>query len=138
VLLLDEPTAGLDAAAEAQLLASVREEARDGRLVLMRPPVLSLTIAVVAVQAFALARSFLRYLERMVSHDAALRLLAAMVSSTNPAFSLTVRNTASAPYSLKAMTITVVIFLPLVLAYQVWSYYVFRRRVTREQFMPDQ
>jgi cytochrome bd ubiquinol oxidase subunit II len=59
-----------------------------------------------------------------------------MVSSTNPAYSLTVHNTASPPYSLNAMTVVVVIFLPLVLAYQIWSYYVFRRRVSREQFMP--
>ena len=58
-----------------------------------------------------------------------------MVSSTNPAYSLTVHNTASAPYSLRAMTVVVVIFLPLVLAYQSWTYYVFRRRVSREQFM---
>ena len=58
-----------------------------------------------------------------------------MVSSTNPAYSLTVHNTASAPYSLKAMTVVVVIFLPLVLAYQTWTYYGFRRRVSREQFM---
>jgi cytochrome d ubiquinol oxidase subunit II len=59
-----------------------------------------------------------------------------MVSSTNPAYSLTVHNTASAPYSLRAMTVVVVIFLPLVLAYQTWTYYVFRRRVSRERFMP--
>jgi cytochrome d ubiquinol oxidase subunit II len=58
-----------------------------------------------------------------------------MVSSTSPAYNLTVHNTASAPYSLKAMTVVVVIFLPLVLAYQTWTYYVFRRRVSREQFM---
>lgn len=43
-----------------------------------RPPVLSLTFAVVAVQAFALARGVFRYLERVVSHDAALRVLATM------------------------------------------------------------
>ena len=43
-----------------------------------RPAVLSLTVAVVAVQAFALSRSVFRYLERLVSHDAALRVLAAM------------------------------------------------------------
>ena len=59
-----------------------------------------------------------------------------MVSSTNPAYNLTVHNTASNPYSLKAMTIVVVIFLPLVLAYQTWTYYVFRRRVSRDQFVP--
>jgi cytochrome bd ubiquinol oxidase subunit II len=58
-----------------------------------------------------------------------------MVSSTNPAYNLTVANTASTPYSLKAMTVVVVIFLPLVLAYQTWTYYVFRRRVSRDQFI---
>ena len=57
-----------------------------------------------------------------------------MVSSTSPAFNLTVRNTASAPYSLKAMTVVVIIFMPLVLAYQAWTYYVFRRRVSRDEF----
>jgi cytochrome bd-type quinol oxidase subunit 2 len=59
-----------------------------------------------------------------------------MVSSTNAAFNLTVHNTASPPYSLKAMTIVVLIFLPLVLAYQVWTYYVFRRRVSASEFQP--
>jgi cytochrome bd ubiquinol oxidase subunit II len=59
-----------------------------------------------------------------------------MVSSTNPAYNLTVHNSASTPYSLKAMTVVVVIFLPLVLAYQTWTYYVFRRRVSRDQFIP--
>jgi cytochrome bd ubiquinol oxidase subunit II len=59
-----------------------------------------------------------------------------MVSSTNPAYSLTVHNTASGAYSLKAMTVVVIIFLPLVLAYQTWTYYVFRRRVSRREFLP--
>jgi cytochrome d ubiquinol oxidase subunit II len=58
-----------------------------------------------------------------------------MVSSTNPAFNLTVNNTASNPYSLKALTVVVVIFLPVVLAYQTWTYYVFRRRVSRDEFV---
>ena len=57
-----------------------------------------------------------------------------MVSSTNPAYNLTVHNTASNPYSLKAMTIVVVIFLPLVLLYQAWTYYVFRKRVSVSDF----
>ena len=57
-----------------------------------------------------------------------------MVSSTSPAYNLTVNNTASDPYSLKAMTVVVLFFLPLVLAYQTWTYYVFRRRVSRDQF----
>jgi cytochrome bd ubiquinol oxidase subunit II len=59
-----------------------------------------------------------------------------MVSSTNKAYNLTVHNSASNPYSLKAMTVVVVIFLPLVLGYQTWTYYVFRRRVSRQEFLP--
>jgi cytochrome bd ubiquinol oxidase subunit II len=59
-----------------------------------------------------------------------------MVSSTSKAYSLTVRNTASYPYSLKTMTVVVIIFLPLVLAYQAWTYYIFRRRVSVQSFRP--
>jgi cytochrome d ubiquinol oxidase subunit II len=57
-----------------------------------------------------------------------------MVSSTAAADNLTVHNTASGAYSLKAMTVVVIIFLPLVLAYQAWSYYIFRRRVSATDF----
>jgi cytochrome d ubiquinol oxidase subunit II len=53
-----------------------------------------------------------------------------MVSSTNAAYSLTVANTSSSPYALKVMTIVAVIFLPLVLLYQGWTYHVFRKRVS--------
>ena len=59
-----------------------------------------------------------------------------MVSSTNPAYSLTVHNSASGNYSLTVMTVVVIIFLPVVLAYQTWTYYVFRRRVSRSEFQP--
>jgi thiol reductant ABC exporter CydC subunit len=40
------------------------------------PPVLSLTVAVVAVRFFGIARPVLRYAERLISHDAAFRVLA--------------------------------------------------------------
>ena len=59
-----------------------------------------------------------------------------MVSTTNKAYNLTVHNTASGGYSLKVMTVVVIIFLPVVLAYQTWTYYVFRRRVSRSEFQP--
>ena len=52
-----------------------------------------------------------------------------MVSSTNAAYNLTVSNSASGSYALQVMTIVAVIFFPLVLGYQVWSYRVFRGRV---------
>ena len=32
------------------------------------------------------------------------------------------------------MTVVAIVFLPLVLGYQAWTYYVFRRRVSREEF----
>ena len=59
-----------------------------------------------------------------------------MVSSTSPANNLTVHNSASGAYSLKVMTVVVVIFLPLVLLYQAWTYYVFRQRVSPGDFQP--
>jgi cytochrome d ubiquinol oxidase subunit II len=59
-----------------------------------------------------------------------------MVSSTNPAYSLTVNNTASAGYTLKVMSVIALVLLPLVLGYQAWTYYVFRRRVSVHHFRP--
>ncbi len=59
-----------------------------------------------------------------------------MVSSTNSAYNLTVHNTASGAYSLKAMTVVVIIFLPLVIVYQGWTYWVFRKRVSVTDFRP--
>ncbi|NQX03852.1 thiol reductant ABC exporter subunit CydC [Rathayibacter sp. VKM Ac-2856] len=41
-----------------------------------QPPILFLSLAVVGVRAFALARAFFRYLERLAGHDAAFRALA--------------------------------------------------------------
>jgi ATP-binding cassette subfamily C protein CydC len=41
----------------------------------LRPPILSLTVAIVAVRLFGVSRGVFRYAERLVSHDAALRLL---------------------------------------------------------------
>jgi cytochrome d ubiquinol oxidase subunit II len=52
-----------------------------------------------------------------------------MVSSISPAYNLTIGNAASAPYTLKVMTIVALIFTPIVLVYQGWSYWVFRARV---------
>jgi cytochrome d ubiquinol oxidase subunit II len=51
-------------------------------------------------------------------------------STTDPAFSLTVANASSADYTLTVMSWVAVFFLPLILAYQGWSYWVFRQRVT--------
>lgn len=43
---------------------------------------------------------------------------------------------AATPMTLKIMTISACVFVPIVLAYQIWSYWVFRKRLTREA-IPD-
>jgi cytochrome d ubiquinol oxidase subunit II len=55
-----------------------------------------------------------------------------LVSSIDPAFSLTIYNAASGPYTLKVMSYIALIFLPFVLGYQTWSYWVFRKRVSEK------
>ncbi|GAA1876834.1 cytochrome d ubiquinol oxidase subunit II [Lapillicoccus jejuensis] len=51
-------------------------------------------------------------------------------SSLDPAWSLTVTNASSTPYTLRIMTIAAAVFTPVVLAYQAWTYWVFRKRIT--------
>jgi cytochrome d ubiquinol oxidase subunit II len=53
-----------------------------------------------------------------------------MVSTTNSAYNLTVSNTASPSYTLKVMSVVTLIFFPIVLLYQGWTLYIFRKRVT--------
>ena len=52
-----------------------------------------------------------------------------MVSSPDFENSLTVDGAASSHYALAVMTVVAVIFVPIVLLYQGWTYYVFRRRL---------
>jgi cytochrome bd ubiquinol oxidase subunit II len=54
-----------------------------------------------------------------------------MISSTDPAYNLTIYNASSSQYSLTAMLIVALTFVPIVLAYQGWSYWVFRKRISR-------
>ncbi len=51
-------------------------------------------------------------------------------STTNEAFSLTVHNASSSPYTLGVMSWVALFATPLVLLYEGWSYWVFRKRVT--------
>jgi cytochrome bd ubiquinol oxidase subunit II len=60
-----------------------------------------------------------------------------MPSSTNVAFDLTIANTSSSDYTLTVMTIVAVVLLPVVLLYQSWSYWVFRKRVSPDEFDPE-
>ncbi|WP_411283496.1 cytochrome d ubiquinol oxidase subunit II [Lapillicoccus sp.] len=52
-----------------------------------------------------------------------------MPSSLNPAWSLTTANASSTAYTLKIMTVVALVFTPVVLLYQAWTYWVFRKRI---------
>ncbi|MGM9925743.1 MAG: cytochrome d ubiquinol oxidase subunit II [Bacillus sp. (in: firmicutes)] len=56
-----------------------------------------------------------------------------MISSIDPAFNLTITNSASGPYTLSLMTKISLTLLPFVLGYQIWSYYVFRKRISDKE-----
>jgi cytochrome d ubiquinol oxidase subunit II len=56
-----------------------------------------------------------------------------MLSSTNPDWSLTIYNASSSQYTLTVMSIVALIFVPIVLAYQGWTYYMFRRRISSKK-----
>ncbi len=56
-----------------------------------------------------------------------------MISSTNPAFSLTIYNASSSQYTLTVMSIVALIFVPIVLVYQGWTYYMFRKRISTDK-----
>jgi cytochrome d ubiquinol oxidase subunit II len=56
-----------------------------------------------------------------------------MISSTNPAYSLTIYNASSSQYTLTVMSIIALIFVPIVLAYQGWTYYMFRKRIIADK-----
>jgi cytochrome d ubiquinol oxidase subunit II len=52
-----------------------------------------------------------------------------MISTISPDFNLTIYNASSTPYTLKVMTIVACVMVPVILAYQAWTYVVFRKRV---------
>jgi cytochrome d ubiquinol oxidase subunit II len=55
-----------------------------------------------------------------------------MPSSVDEAFNLTIDNASSTPYTLTIMTWVAVIMTPIVLLYQGWTYWVFRRRLSTD------
>ncbi len=58
-----------------------------------------------------------------------------IVSSLNPDWSLTIYNASSSPYTLTVMSIVALIFVPIVLLYQGWTYWVFRKRIGRDSVL---
>ncbi|MCA2209311.1 MULTISPECIES: cytochrome d ubiquinol oxidase subunit II [Nocardia] len=54
-------------------------------------------------------------------------------STISPAFDLTIDNASSSPYTLKVMSWAALLATPVVLIYQGWTYWVFRKRLTVDQ-----
>lgn len=57
-------------------------------------------------------------------------------STIDPAYNLTISNASSGDYTLMVMSIVTAFGLPLVLTYQVWTYWVFRKRIS-EASIPE-
>lgn len=60
-----------------------------------------------------------------------------MPSSLDPAWNLTTENASSTPYTLTIMTWVAAVFTPIVIGYQAWSYWVFRRRIGTHHIPDD-
>lgn len=59
-----------------------------------------------------------------------------MPSTIDPAYSLTIRNASSTDYTLTIMTWVAALLTPVVVGYQAWTYWVFRKRLTAEVIPP--
>jgi cytochrome d ubiquinol oxidase subunit II len=58
-------------------------------------------------------------------------------SNIDPNFSLTIFNSSSSVYTLKIMTVVALVFVPIVIAYQIWTYRIFNERVSSEDIGKD-
>lgn len=59
-------------------------------------------------------------------------------SSMNPAYSLTIFNSSSSLLTLKIMLGVALTFVPIVLIYQIWGYYLFKDKVTKEDLASEE
>jgi cytochrome d ubiquinol oxidase subunit II len=102
------------------------------------PAILGITALVLAVAFIFQGRSGRAFTMTALGTIAVVATLFAslyprvMVSDPDFGNSLTVESASSSPYALKVMTVAALILVPIVLLYQGWTYYVFRRRLGGE------
>jgi len=118
---LDQPTGGVKAS--AQVIAAAAFACSLGALVTLRRKQEG--------RAFAFSAATIALL--FVSLFAEL-FPAALPSTTNHAFSLSLAAASSSHYTQVVMTVVAVIFVPIVLLYTGWTYWVFRHRLGIEDF----
>lgn len=61
-----------------------------------------------------------------------------MISNIDPAFSMSIEGAASSQKTLELMTWVALFTVPLVLAYQAWTYWIFRKRLSRDHIPADE
>ncbi|MGC5034492.1 cytochrome d ubiquinol oxidase subunit II [Streptomyces sp. DT190] len=116
----------------AFLLWTQSDRGDAGSLVAVVVAVASLVMALVAARAGREGWAFTLSGLTIVATVAMLFLTLfpnVMPSTLNPDWSLTVTNASSSPYTLKIMTWCAAIATPVVMVYQGWTYWVFRKRI---------
>lgn len=56
-----------------------------------------------------------------------------LISTLDPLWNLTIYNASSSQYTLQVMTVVALTLVPIVLCYQAWSFWIFRKRVTKNE-----
>ncbi|MGV9713908.1 cytochrome d ubiquinol oxidase subunit II [Gordonia sp. NPDC003424] len=103
------------------------------------PVLISAIAAVVMVGATQIQREGIAFLATSIAIAGTVATLFSvlypnvLVSSTNPDYTLTIDNTSSSHYTLTIMTWAALIITPVVIGYQAWSYWVFRKRISVDQ-----
>ncbi len=116
----------------------------------LKAPVLFLVILLTVVAVFATRIFIAKNLFFMAWAASALTIIGATFfgiiglfprlfpSSINPDFSLTAFNASSSPLTLKIMLGVVLVFIPIVIGYQAWAYFLFRGPVTQDDLDMDE
>ncbi|MET9199190.1 cytochrome d ubiquinol oxidase subunit II [Gordonia sp. NPDC003585] len=103
------------------------------------PVLIAAVAAVVMVLATQVRREGIAFLATSIAIAGTVATLFSVLypnvlpSSTNEAWNLTIDNTSSSHYTLTVMTWAAVLITPVVIGYQAWSYWVFRKRISVEQ-----
>ncbi|MFC8967556.1 cytochrome d ubiquinol oxidase subunit II [Streptomyces sp. NPDC057094] len=124
----------------AFLLWTQADNGDGGSLAALIVAVVALVAALVAVNAGREGWAFMFSGVTIVAAVAMLFLTLfpnVMPSSLNDDWSLTVTNASSSPYTLKIMTWCAGIATPIVLLYQSWTYWVFRKRIGTQHIAAD-
>lgn len=101
-------------------------------------------LALLAIKLFTVKGQFLKAFYSsclaivMVTFTGVIGLYPNLIpSSIDSKYSLTIFNSSSSVYTLKIMTFVALLFVPVVIAYQIWIYRVFRRKLTVDSVLKD-